>query len=308
MKECNHFNFGHCTCCPRACGVDRAHGQLGYCGAGTGFQIGSICIHRGEEPALGGERGVCNVFFTRCNLQCRYCQNIQISRNDAPAIERELNLEDVAGRIGRILDRGARAVGFVSPSHMLPQVEQIMRALEAQGRRPVYIYNSNGYDRVESLAALDGRMQVFLPDLKYMDSRLAAEYSGAADYPEVAAAALLEMYRQKGARLDLDGEGMVRSGLIIRHLVLPGQVENSKRVLRFIADWLSPEVTISLMAQYWPTPAVAADPNLGRTLRAEEYETVLDEMERLGFENGWAQELESRDHYQPDFEKEHPFE
>jgi len=257
---------------------------------------------------LGGKQGVCNVFFTHCNLQCRYCQNYQISRNQAPEIERELSLDEVVGRVERILATGVRAVGFVSPSHVLPQVAAIMQALETRGRRPVYIYNSNGYDRVDCLAALEGRIQVYLPDLKYLDSSLAAACSDAPEYPQAATAALKEMYRQKGARLELDADGMICSGLIVRHLVLPGQVENSKRVLRFLAEALSPEVAISLMAQYWPTPGVANDPDLGRQLRTEEYETVLAEMDRLGFENGWVQELESRDYYQPDFAKEHPFE
>jgi putative pyruvate formate lyase activating enzyme len=297
-----------CVCCPRNCGADRVAGELGWCQTGAGFEIGSICRHRGEEPVLGGEQGVCNVFFTHCNLQCRYCQNHQISRNRGPRVGRSLTLDETVSRIERILDRGVRAVGFVSPSHVLPQTAAIIDALRARGRRPVVIYNSNGYDKVESLAALADRIDVYLPDLKYLDPRLAERYSDASAYPQAATAALKEMFRQKGARLELDGEGLIRSGLIVRHLVLPGQVENSKRVLRWIAEELSPEVTISLMSQYAPVPDVAGDPELGRPLRVEEYEEVLAELDRLGLENGWVQKLESRDYYNPDFGKEHPFE
>ncbi len=296
-----------CTLCPRQCHADRAGGSPGYCATGTGFEIASICLHRGEEPVLGGEQGVCNIFFTHCNLQCRFCQNDQISRNHLNTAGRSLTLDQVVQRLEVLLNAGARAVGFVSPSHVLPQVAAILQALRDRGRRPVFIYNSNGYDRVESLAALSGRIGVYLPDFKYGDARLAAEYSDAPDYPEAAAAALREMFRQKGVRLEFDGSGLVTSGLIVRHLVLPGQVENSRRVLRFLARELSPEIHVSLMSQYTPTQAVAADPALGRCLTAGEYGEVLREMERLGMENGWMQGLDSQNHYQPDFRRRHPF-
>jgi putative pyruvate formate lyase activating enzyme len=167
--------------------------------------------------------------------------------------------------------------------------------------------NTNSYDKVEALRSLEGLVDIYLPDLKYMDEALAARYSGAADYPQVAAAALREMFRQKGSNLLLNGDGRAESGLIIRHLVLPGHVENSKRCLRFIAEELSPAIHLSLLAQYQPTPATAGDPDLGRRLRPEEYEQVLEEMERLGFYRGWTQELDSAENYVPDFRRRHPF-
>jgi putative pyruvate formate lyase activating enzyme len=292
-----------CSLCPRRCGVDRAAGETGFCRTGADLLIATICLHQGEEPVLGGTKGICNVFFAHCNLRCLYCQNYQISRNDRGEKDWEIALPEAVRRIEAVLDEGARAVGFVSPSHCLPQAVSLIESLRERGRKPVFILNTNGYDRVEGLRSLSGLIDVFLPDLKYMDAELAERYSGARDYPEAAAAALREMYRQKGDVLALDESGRARSGLIIRHLVLPGEVENSKRCLRFIAQELSPRVHLSLMSQYHPTPEVTDHPRLGRTVEPDEYAAVVEEMERLGFENGWVQEPESSGHYRPDFKR-----
>ena len=302
----DHISSLHdCTLCPRRCHANRVAGPLGHCRSGAGFGIGSICVHRGEEPALGE---VCNIFFTHCNLQCVYCQNWQISRNAGPAVEHVMDISEALRRVRAALRAGARAVGFVSPSHCIPQMNALMEALGADKPKPTFVMNTNGYDAVETIRSLDGRMDVYLPDLKYMDADLAERLSGARDYPEAAAVALIEMRRQKGLRLELDETGCARSGLIIRHLVLPGHVENSLRCLRFIAEEIGPAVHLSLLAQYRPVPAVAHDANLGRPLRQEEYAAVLDEAERLGFTHGWTQSLESMDNYTPDFALRHPFE
>jgi putative pyruvate formate lyase activating enzyme len=298
----------HCVCCPRQCGVNRLAGELGYCQTGPGFQIGSICRHQGEEPPIGGERGICNIFFTHCNLRCRYCQNYQISREPQPGLEHALSLAQTVDRVEACLEQGVQAVGFVSPSHVLPQVKALVREIRARGRQPVFVYNTNAYDRVESLAALENDLDVYLPDLKYLDPELAANYSDARDYPQVACAALREMFHQKGVPLVLNSSGQAVAGMIVRHLVLPGQVENSLQVLRFIAGELSPEIHVSLMAQYNPIPATAADPLLGRALTRAEYDRVIAELDRLGLENGWIQDLDSRHAYQPDFRQTHPFE
>ena len=183
-----------------------------------------------------------------------------------------------------------------------------MAELKVRGRTPTFVYNTNSYDRPEAIQALEGEIDVYLPDLKYMDNELAQEYSGAADYVGVAGQALVEMYRQKGADIELDTDGYITSGLIIRHLVLPGHVDNSIAVLRFIADNLSVDVHISLMSQYHPTQAVKNHPKLHRSLREVEYDLVIDEFERLGFYRGWVQELSSSSNYQPDFDRQHPFE
>ncbi|MHB1350442.1 MAG: radical SAM protein [Desulfobulbaceae bacterium] len=296
-----------CRECPRGCGVNRLQGPTGFCATGAGFSVGAVCRHRGEEPVFG-EEGVCNVFFTLCNLQCRYCQNYQISRKPRPDIAHELALPELVARIRRILAEGVHHVGFVSPSHVFPQMEALMEELAGDRPAPLFVMNTNGYDLAEQIRRLEGRMHVYLPDLKYMDPDLSRRYSGCPDYPAVAQAALREMFRQKGPELVLDDQGGIESGLIIRHLVLPGQVENSKAALRFIARELSPEVTISIMAQYMPIPAVADDPELGRRLSSAEYEEVLEELDRLSMENGWVQDLTSQDYYCPDFALSHPFE
>ncbi len=299
--------LSNCVCCPRECRVDRFHGSYGYCQTGAGFEIASICLHRGEEPVLTGKSGICNIFFSRCNLQCVYCQNYQISRNRETVLSRKLTLEQTIRQIEKIMESGVKCVGFVSPSHVLPQMEMLMQGLKERGRNPVFVMNTNAYDKAERIAALEDRVQVYLPDLKYLDTALAARLSDAPDYPEVASRALQEMFRQKGPGLKLDPTGVIESGLIVRHLVLPGQVENSKRVLRFVAEELSPGVHISLMSQYSPIPAVACDPDLGRYLSPEEYGEVVEEMERLGLEHGWVQETAGPSHYKPDFARRRPF-
>lgn len=298
--------LAHCRCCPRQCGANRLAGELGYCQLDAGWNVASICLHGGEEPVVSGPAGICNIFFAHCNLQCRFCQNHQISRNQGPAPDHQ-RPEQIIAQVEGLLDQGSHAVGFVSPSHVLPQMEAIIQTLLHRGRAPVFVYNTNAYDRAENLRRLENVLDVYLPDLKYADARLAAEWSDAPDYPEAAQAALKEMYRQKGADLVLDEQGRVRSGLIVRHLVLPGQLENTRQCLRFLAEELSPAVHVSLMAQYTPMPAVAGHPDLGRTLRPEEYENILEEMDRLGMAHGWIQELSSAHHYQPDFDREHPF-
>jgi putative pyruvate formate lyase activating enzyme len=297
-----------CRVCPRGCGVDRTAGQLGYCRTGAGFQIGALCLHRGEEPALGGDGGICNLFFAHCNLQCVTCQNHQISRNRGTVIEERFELPVLIDRIAEILAVGVRHLGFVSPSHCVPQMKAIIAGVRARGLRPVTVMNTNAYDRPETLRALAELIDVYLPDLKYLDGALAARWSDAADYPVVAAAALREMHRQKGSYLFCDAIGAAEAGLIVRHLVLPGQVADSKRCLQFIAEELSPSVHVSLLAQYEPPPAVAAGPPLGRRVTAEEYAEVVAELHRLGFHHGWIQELSSPENYVPDFHRPHPFE
>jgi putative pyruvate formate lyase activating enzyme len=190
---------------------------------------------------------------------------------------------------------------------MVPQMAAIIREVQRQGYRPVVVYNSNGYDQVATLRQLEPMIDVYLPDCKYMDAGCAKKWSGAADYPTVAAAALAEMYRQRGNILHLDDEGLVERGLIVRHLVLPGAVANSLAVLRFLAGELSNRITLSLMAQYRPIEAVADEEPLNRRLSAVEYAEVVAAMEHWGFTEGWVQESKSSDYYSPDFTKDFPF-
>lgn len=300
--------FDDCQLCPRECRVNRNAGQVGYCGSDSGYHIASICLHCGEEPPISGLNGICNVFFTGCNLQCLYCQNYQISRRNSWHQGKKLSLETVTDAIIGFLNKGAEAVGFVSPSHNLPHVIAIIDRLNHLGYKPVIVYNTNGYDKVEIINSLEGLIDVYLPDFKYADPLIAHRYSDAQDYPDIVKKSILEMYRQKGSTVVTDDNCQAVTGLIIRHLVLPGQVADSINLLKWIAAELSPKVYISLMSQYYPTECVANHPVLGKRITATEYQEVVEAMEYLGFQSGWIQQHESADHYHPDFIKDQPFE
>jgi len=306
----SYESLAACRLCPRDCGVNRREGAgrsaSGFCRVDDSLAIDSIVLHRGEEPVLGGKKGVCNVFFSHCNLACRFCQNYQISDNRGP-LPPALTLGEAVGQITAIIDQGISALGFVSPSHMLPQMLAIIEAVRGQSYNPVIIYNSGGYDRVDSLRQLEDVVDMYLPDCKYMNTDLARRWSQATDYPEVARAALREMYRQKGNILHLGDDGLARRGLLIRHLVLPGALANTVQVLEFLAGELSPKLHLSLMAQYYPNPAVANDPLLRRGLLPEEYHEALAATERLGFTNVWVQDFASAHFYTPDFSQDEPF-
>lgn len=297
-----------CRLCPRNCGADRFGDKLVYCKSDSSFYISSICIHRGEEPPISGPHGICNIFFGHCNLQCVYCQNHQISDNQDIFAARRWNLKDVLAEVIRCLDAGCKGVGFVSPTHFVPQFKVIVNALHDLGLHPPIVYNTNGYDTVETLKGIEELVDIWLPDFKYMDSGLSKKYSDADDYPGIAANALKEMYRQKGSSLITDDDGVAERGILIRHLVLPGHVQNSIDVLRFIAEEVSTSIHISLMSQYHPTFSVNDTPPLNRPLYQEEYFRVVDEFYRSGFRNGFIQDLESYESYRPDFNQQHPFE
>lgn len=313
------IDLADCTLCPRNCHANRIEKPSGYCRTGAGIPLASLCIHRGEEPVISGEMGIINLFFAGCNLRCVFCQNYEISFYGKPGFEtvchfgtnsgiRDWPLEEVVDSIAEKLDAGYHSVGFVSPSHVAPQAVSVIRELHARGYRPVIVWNTNAYEKPETIRMLDSLVDVYLPDFKYITPAVAKELSDAEDYPFFAGEVIKEMYRQRGNRLHLLDDGIVRRGLIIRHLVIPGFIEESKNVLRFIAENISTGVYISLMSQYYPTPLTKGPASLKRTLYEEEYEGVKEEMYRLGFRNGWVQDLESHGHYRPDFRREHPFE
>jgi len=298
----------NCTLCPRECKVNRFESAKGTCATGAAFSIASVCLHSGEEPPVSGSTGICNVFFTGCNLKCVYCQNHEISQSCSRLKGKDYELNELLDLIGHYLTNGTRSLGFVTPSHVLPQVKAIVIGLQARGLYPVTVYNTNGYDKPENLRALDGLIDVYLPDFKYVSPGLAARYSGARDYPEVAIRALKEMYWQKGSVLRIGDDGVAESGIIIRHLVLPGHADESIKVLETIASELSPGVSISLMSQYNPVWKASRYAELGRQVSREEYSMVARAMEELGFRNGWLQDPDSSFNYRPDFGRDHPFE
>lgn len=300
--------YESCSLCPRQCRVNRRMGETGCCHITAELHISSICLHQGEEPPINGPLGICNVFFSKCSLQCVYCQNYQISRIDGNLITQIYGLGEVVGEVISYLDRGIRAVGFVSPTHFSPHVKAIILELHRLGYYPVTVYNTHAYETVDMLRSLEGLIDVYLPDFKYSDPSLASRYSGAADYPEVARKAFAEMYRQKGNALITDDSGQALTGMLIRHLVLPGHATDSINILRWIAEELSPSLHISLMSQYHPIPCLDAYPELDRMITSREYEGVVRTMEELGFRNGWLQHPESCRNYKPDFREKHPFE
>ncbi len=302
------MNLHCCNICPHGCGADRSNTPTGYCRSGLSCSIATICPHTGEEPVISGRRGICNVFFARCNMQCVYCQNHEISRNTGSVPSQQMTPQEVAEEIIRILPFCENRVGFVSASHYLSQIIEIIDCIRQSGAEPIFVYNSNGYDLPEMLQLLEGKIDVYLPDFKYSNESLGRQLSGVSGYPGIAMKALKEMYRQKGSPLLLDDDtGLAESGLIIRHLVLPGLVQQSVEALRLIAEELSVNIHISLMSQYFPPFEIARFPALNRTLYSWEYEQVVDVFHQLGFHKGWIQEMDSTQHYRPRFTTEQPF-
>lgn len=296
-----------CNLCPRNCNIDRQSSILGYCKTNTDINIASITIHHGEEPAISENQGICNVFFSGCNLRCVYCQNFQISQSDKKAVYFPMNIDDAVNKIINILDTGINSLGFVSPSHCLPQMVWIIDKLHKKGRKPIIVYNSNAYDKVENIRLLDGVVDVYLPDFKYMLNDIAFKFSGIKNYSEIALASIKEMYRQKGNTLIVNENGYAESGMIIRHLVLPNNIDNSKAVIKAIAENISENIHISLMSQYYPTHKSKSFSELNRIISKEEYMEVVDYFYKIGLHKGWIQDFESAEMYRPDFDKKKPF-
>lgn len=285
------MNYRQCDLCPRECGVDRSAGQTGYCGAPATALVAKSMIHKWEEPVLAGNGGSGAVFFGGCNLRCKYCQNMAISNR---RVGTPMDAGQLRALFEELIGRGAENIDLVTPTHYLPT---ILPSLSPKLPVPV-IYNCGGYERVETLRQLEGKIDIYLPDMKYADRRLAETLSGAADYFPVAAAAIKEMVRQTGS-VHWEGEKVVR-GTIIRHLILPGCVDNSLRVLDWIGENFAPgEVLVSLMRQYTPMGTLPAP--FDRRITDEEYDAVLSWMYLNDLE-GFTQEAEAADSlYIPDF-------
>jgi putative pyruvate formate lyase activating enzyme len=275
-----------CTVCPFKCGINRYKEKSGRCRSGYIPKISSCNIHHGEEPPISGSRGSGTIFLTGCPLRCSFCQNYPISqlRNG-----KEISIEELSSHIINLQDRGAHNINFVSPTHFVPQLVEALILAVKKGLKIPIVYNTGGYDDIEVLKCLDGIVDIYLPDMKYSDNARAKEYSNAPGYVEINQAAVEEMYRQVG-ELRTDEDDVAVRGIIIRHLVLPGNIPNTEKVLERIAR-ISTSIHVSLMSQYFPAYKAVKMDDLNRKLNEDEYQEASNILEDLGLVNGWMQPL-----------------
>jgi putative pyruvate formate lyase activating enzyme len=294
-----------CQLCPRRCGVDRET-RLGVCGQGRELHVAITCAHRGEEPPLCVGAGAGAIFVAGCTMRCRFCQNHQISQR-SPRATWACAPAELAARLLELQRQGCANIEWVSPTQHLPTLVEALRLARRAGLELPCVYNGNGYDRVTVLRLLEGIVDVYLPDAKYSRPATAADCSQTPDYVEVNHRALQEMWRQVGP-LQLDAQGRAARGLLVRHLVLPGRIEESEEVLRWIGAELGPQSWVSLMAQYYPAHLLVGDAGpLGRALTRREYARAVDALAAAGLENGWVQDLSSGPRLLPDFDRADPF-
>jgi putative pyruvate formate lyase activating enzyme len=297
--------LAHCECCPRRCGVDRLAGRTGFCRIAADARISHTGLHFGEEPPISGTRGSGTIFFAGCNLRCVFCQNHQISQEFETTRTRTLTAHALADEMLRLQEAGAHNINLVSPSHVIFQAADAVVAARSRGLAIPVVYNSNGYDSVDALRQVEGLVDIYLPDIKYLSNDLARRYSGAADYADVIPGVLAEMLRQVG-HLEMDEQGVARRGLLVRHLVLPGAVDDSRRCLALLVKLL-PAIHVSMMSQYSPQYRAAEYPAINRPLTTKEYREVVDYAIELGLDNAFIQGLNSRGEYLPDFDLDRPF-
>jgi len=274
-----------CEVCPRKCGVNRLEREKGFCRSDEEVIVSSYNTHFGEEPPLVDYFGSGTIFFTNCNLKCVYCQNYPISQLGNG---NEVSLSELAKIMLALQKRKCHNINLVTPTHFVPQILRSLKSAIKMGLRIPIVYNSSGYDSVNTLKLLDGVVDIYLPDARYADNEIAKKYSAAPNYFEIMKKALREMYRQVGD-LAVGKTGVARSGLIVRHLVLPEGLSGTKKIMRFIAQEISPHTYISLMAQYFPAYQAGQFPPLSRRIDREEYREALQAFKEEGLENGWFQ-------------------
>lgn len=291
-KEWVDQQMRDCTICPRKCHADRLSGQTGFCSVPADIHAARAALHYWEEPCISGSRGSGTLFFSGCNLQCCFCQNHDIALSNSGQRITEERLVEI---FFELQEKGAHNINLVTPTHYLPQIARAIYEAKKEGLHIPVLYNTSGYESVASLQYLDGLVDIYLPDFKYISAHLSTLLSHAPDYTECADAALAEMLRQTGAPV-FSADGLLKKGVIVRHLVLPGQVKESKKVLRHLHEAYGNRIYISIMSQYTPLEARTKHyplPDLSRTLSKEEYERVLLFAERIGIENGFYQEGET---------------
>ena len=288
----------HCRLCPRECGAARQSGQRGLCGAGKSLRVARAALHFWEEPCISGQTGSGTVFFSGCPLGCRFCQNHDIS---ARCFGKDISVQRLAEIFLELQQQGANNLNLVSPTQYVPQIIEALDLAKPELKIPV-VYNTGGYERVETLRMLEGYVDIWLPDAKYADPKRAGDYSNAANYPEVAFAAIAEMLRQAGAPV-FDQNGMMRRGVIVRHLVMPGGMQDSFRVLEELAKLQEKQhFLLSLMSQYTPYRRDETYPELNRRVSSYEYRRVCEYSQELGFEGFQQERSSAKEEYTPDFD------
>ncbi len=285
-----------CTLCPHKCKIDR-NINIGRCKAGNKIEIGGVSLHKFEEPCISGKNGSGTVFFSKCNLNCVFCQNYEISNLGNG---RKIEIEELSKILLKQQENGAENINLVSPTIYADKIIEAIKIAKQKGLKIPIIYNTNGYENIETLKKLEGYIDVYLPDLKYYDEKLALKYSNIKNYFNTATEAIKEMYRQVGYPI-FNENGMITKGVIIRHLVLPNNIENSKKVLKWIYDNLDRRIYVSVMTQYFPTYKAKEFKEINRKLSKTEYNEIENYIYELGIENGYMQDFseENEEQYVP---------
>lgn len=287
-----------CEICPFRCKVNRLSGQVGRCGCGDKIKVAKYQLHYFEEPCISGKSGSGTVFFSNCNFKCIFCQNYKISQEGKG---NEVTIEELANIFLKLQQEGANNINLVTPTMYTYQIIEAIKIARVKGLNLPIIYNSNGYENVETLRDLRGYVDVYLPDLKYYADELAIKYSKAPNYFKIATKAILEMINQVGLP-EFDENGMIKKGVIIRHLVLPGHIQNSKHILKWLKENVEGKAYVSVMAQYFPTYKAKEDEYLNRKLTRKEYSEIEQYLYLLDIQNGYMQELgKHEEEYVPDF-------
>lgn len=288
-----------CNVCPHECNSNRNHGKIGRCKATNKVRIALYSTHDFEEPCISGKKGSGTVFFSNCNLNCIYCQNYEISQLGKG---KDITIKELADIFLKQQDKGVENINLVTPTSYVLQIREAIKMAKQKGLAIPILYNTNGYEKIETLKLLENYIDIYLPDLKYAQDSLGIQYSNVNHYFSIATKAIQEMFRQVGVP-KLNKEGIMQKGIMIRHLVLPNHIENSKKVLKWIKDNLPQEIYISVMAQYFPTYQARNVENLIRKLTKEEWREIENYIDELGIENGYVQELgEHEEEYVPRWE------
>ena len=285
-----------CEICPHKCGVNRNNNQIGRCKSKDTVRIALYSTHDFEEPCISGEKGSGTVFFSNCNMNCVFCQNYEISQLGKG---KEITIEELADIFLKQQEIGVENINLVTPTSYAYQIIEAIKIARNNGLKLPIVYNTNGYENVETIRALEGFVDIYLPDLKYSENKLAMEYSKVNNYFEIATDAIKEMVKQVGVP-KFDVNGVMERGVLIRHLVLPNYIENSKKVLEWIKQNLPDDIYVSIMAQYFPTYKAKEDEKINRKLSFEEWNEIEDFVQEIGIENGFIQELgEHEEEYVP---------